>query len=90
MIFEANWFIMLHTYLYICKIQYCCCIILCFFEILYDGHNHNTRKKLNNFKIKYSRTSQKASCFSVIGSKLWNNLHSDLQCSKSISRFKTH
>ena len=64
--------------------------LLCFFERLYDSHNHNTRKKVNNFKIKYSRTSQKASCVSVLGPKLWNNLHSDLQCSKSISRFKTH
>ena len=64
--------------------------LLCFFERLYDSHSHNTRKKVNNFKIKYSRTSQKASCVSVIGPKLWNNLHSDLQCSTSISRFKTH
>ena len=65
--------------------------LLWFFdEILYDSHNHNTRKKVNNFKIKYSRTSQKASCISVICPKLWNNLHSDLQCSKSIYRFKTN
>ena len=64
--------------------------LLCFFERLYDSHSHNTRKKVNNFKIKYSRTSQKASCVSVIGPKLWNNLHSDLQCSTSISRFKNH
>ena len=64
--------------------------LLSFFERLHDSHNHNTRKKVNNFKIKYSRTSQKASCVSVIGRKLWNNLHSDLQCSKSIFRFKTH
>ena len=64
--------------------------LLCFFERLYDSHSHNTRKKVNNFKIKYNRTSQKASCVSVIGPKLWNNLHSDLQCSTSISRFKTH
>ena len=64
--------------------------LLCFFERLYDSHNHNNRKKVNNIKIKYSRTSQKASCISVIGPKLWNNLHSDQQCSKSISRFKTH
>ena len=63
--------------------------LLCFFERLYDSHNHNTRKKVNNFKIKYSKTSQKASCIGEIGPKLWNNLHSDLQCSKSISRFKT-
>ena len=27
-------------------------------------------KKVNNFKIKYSRTSQKASCVSVLGPKL--------------------
>ena len=64
--------------------------LLCFFDRVYDSHNHNTRKNVNNFKIKYCRTSQKASCISVIGPKLWNNLHSDLQCSKSISRFKTH
>ena len=64
--------------------------LLCFFERSYDSHNHNTRKKVNNFKIKYSKTSQKASCVSVIGPKLWNNLHSDMQCSTSISRFKTH
>ena len=62
--------------------------LLCFFERVYDSHNHNTCKNVNNFKIKYCRTSQKASCISVIGPKLWNNLHSDLQCSKSISRFK--
>ena len=64
--------------------------LLCFFDRVYDSHNHNTRKNVNNFKIKYCRTSQKGSCISVIGPKLWNNLHSDLQCSKSISRFKTH
>ena len=64
--------------------------LLSFFKRVYDIHNHNTRKNVNNFKIKYCRTSQKASCISVIGPKLWNNLHSDLQCSKSISRFKTH
>ena len=64
--------------------------LLCFFDRVYDSHNHNTRKNVNNFKIKYFRTCQKASCISVIGPKLWNNLHSDLQCSKSISRFKTH
>ena len=63
--------------------------LLRFFERLYDSHSHNTRKKVNNFKIKY-RTSQKASCVSLIGPKLWNNLHSDLQCSTLISRFKTH
>ncbi len=61
--------------------------MLCFFERLYDSHSHNTRKKVNNFKTKYSRTTQKTSCISVIGFKLWNNLHSDLQCSTSISRF---
>ena len=64
--------------------------LLRFFDIVYDSHNHNTRKNVNNFKIKYCRTSQKASCISVIGPKLWNNLHSYLQCSKSIFRFKTH
>ena len=64
--------------------------LLCFFDRVYDSHNHNTCKNVNNFKIKYCRTSQKASCISVIGPKLWNNLHSDLQCSKSISHFKTH
>ena len=54
--------------------------MLCFFErVYYDSDNHNTRKNVNNFKIKYCRTSQKASCISVIGPKLWNNLHSDLQ-----------
>ena len=40
--------------------------LLCFFERLYDSHNHNTSNKVNNFKITYSRTSQKASCISVI------------------------
>ena len=64
--------------------------LLCFFDRVYHSHNYNTRKNVNNFKMKYCRTSQKASCISVIGPKLWNNLHSDLQCSKSISRFKTH
>ena len=45
--------------------------LLCFFERLYDSHNNNTRKKkVNNFKIKYSRTSQKASCVNVLGPKL--------------------
>ena len=64
--------------------------LLCFFERLYDSHNHNTRKKAINFKMKYSRTSQKACCVSVIGPKLLNNLHSDLKYNTSISRFKPH
>ena len=64
--------------------------LLCFFKRLYDSHNHNTRKNVNNFKIKYSRTSQKASCVSVLGPKLWNHIHSDLQCSISIPSFKIH
>ena len=44
--------------------------LLCFFDRVYDSHNHNTRTNVNNFKIKYCRTSQKASCISVIGPNL--------------------
>ena len=66
--------------------------LLCFFKRLCDSHNHNTCKKVNNFKIICSRTSPKAACrpIGVIGPKFWNNLHSDQQSGKSIFRFKTH
>ena len=64
--------------------------ILCYFKRVCDSHNHNTRNKNNNYKIKYSRTSQKAACISIKGPKLWNQLHPDLQTCRTVYQFKSH
>ena len=64
--------------------------LLCYFKRVCDSHNHNTRNKNNNYKIKYSRTSQKAACISIKGPKLWNQLHPDLQTCRTVYQFKSH
>ena len=64
--------------------------LLCHFKRVCDSHNHYTRDKNNNCKIKYSRTSQKAACISIKGPKLWNQLHPDLQICRTVYQFKSH
>ena len=58
--------------------------LLCYFKRVCDSPNHNTHNKSNNYKIKYSRTSQKAACITIKGPKLWNQLHPDLQNGLSV------
>ena len=63
--------------------------LLCYFKRVCNSHNHNCNKN-NNYKIKYSRTSQKAACISIKGPKLWNQLHPDLQTCRTVYQFKSH
>ena len=64
--------------------------LLCYFKRVCDSRNHNTRNKNNTYKIKYSRTSQKAACISIKGPKLWSQLCPDLKTCRTVYHFKNH
>ena len=41
-----------------------------------------------NFKIKFSRTTQKSECISVKGPKMWNDMPVDIKLCKSMFTLK--
>ena len=62
--------------------------LLSYFTKVNDSHNHNTRINTLSFKVRYRRTSKKALCICVKGSKLWNALSSDIKLSRNVNAFK--
>ena len=50
-------------------------------------NKYPTRKCLN-FKVKYSKSSLKTNCISIIGVKLWNILNDEIKSSKTVTCFK--
>ena len=62
--------------------------LLSFFFKVNDSHNHNTRKNNNTFKIRLTRTTQKAATICVKGPKMWNILNIDVKLCKSTVQFK--
>ena len=61
---------------------------LSYFTKVNDSHTHNTRNNTLTFKVRYTRTSKKALCICVKGSKLWNALSSDINLSRNVNAFK--
>ena len=53
-----------------------------------DSHNHNTRKTNNTFKIRFTRTTQKAATICVKGPKMWTILNTDVRLCKTTVQFK--
>ena len=62
--------------------------LLSFFKKVNDSHNYNTRNNNNNFKIRFTRTTQKAGTICVKGPKLWNVLNIDVKSCKTTVQFK--
>ena len=62
--------------------------IMSYFKTINTCHNHNVRMKNCNFKIKFSRTTQKSECISVKGPKMWNDIPADIKLCKSMFTFK--
>ena len=62
--------------------------LLSFFKKVNDSHNYNTRNNNNNFKIRFTRTTQKAGTICVKGPKLWNVLNIDVKLCKTTVQFK--
>ena len=62
--------------------------LLSFFKKVNDSHNYNTRNNNNNFKIRFTRTTQKAGTICVKGPKLWNVLNFDVKLCKTTVQFK--
>ena len=52
--------------------------MLSYFTKVNDSHNLNTINNTLSIKVRYRRTSKKALCICVKGSKLWNALSSDI------------
>ena len=66
--------------------------LLSFFKKVNDSHNYNTRINNNKFKIRFTRTTQKArttgySCMCK-RAKLWNILDIDVKLCKTTVQFK--
>ena len=62
--------------------------IMSYFKTINTCHNHNVRMKNCDFKIKFSRTTQKSECISVKGPKMWNDIPADIKLCKSMFTFK--
>ena len=62
--------------------------LLSFFEKVNYSHNHNTRKNNNTFKIRFTRTTQKAVTICVKGPNMWNILNIDVKLCKTTVQLK--
>ena len=62
--------------------------LLSFFKKVNDSHNYNTRNNNKKFKIRFTRTTQKAGTIFVKGPKLWNVLNIDVKLCKSTVQVK--
>ena len=59
-----------------------------YFEL--DNNNYYNTRKTFIYKEKFTRTVLKTMCISILGVKLWNNLHPNIRNSNSIFIFKKH
>ena len=62
--------------------------LLVYFKKVYDCHQHNTRKKNVNFKIRFSRTTMKATSLCMKAPKMWNELCNSVKLCSSVQEFK--
>ena len=63
---------------------------ICWFtsKKVYDCHQHNTRKNNVNFKIRFSRTTMKATSLCMKAPKMWNELCNSVKLCSSVQEFK--
>ena len=62
--------------------------LLVYFKKVYDCHQHNTRKNNVNFKIRFSRTTMKATSLCMKAPKMWNELCNSVKLCFSVQEFK--
>ena len=62
--------------------------LLVYFKKVYDCHQHNTRKNNDNFKIRFSRTTMKATSLCMKAPKMWNELCNSVKLCSSVQEFK--
>ena len=62
--------------------------LLSFFKKVNDSHTYNTRNNNNKFKIRFTRTTQKAGTICVKGPKLCNVLNVDVKLCKTTVQLK--
>lgn len=62
--------------------------LLVYFKKVYDCHQHNTRKNNVNFKIRFSRTTMKATSLCMKAPKMWNELCNSVKLCSSVQEFK--
>ena len=62
--------------------------LLVYFKKVNDCHEHNTRKNNVNFKIRFSRTTMKATSLCMKAPKLWNELCNSVKLCTSVQEFK--
>ena len=62
--------------------------LLVYFKQVHDCHQHNTRKNNVNFKIRFSRTTMKATCLCMKAPKIWNELCNSVKLCNSVQEFK--
>ena len=57
-------------------------------KLFKSQNNHYKMRNPKDFVITSSRTNKKAMCMSETGSRLWNNLNTQIKESKSLNVFK--
>ena len=62
--------------------------LLVYFKKVYDCHEHNTRNNNVNFKIRFSRTTMKATSLCMEAPKMWNELCNSVKLCTSVQEFK--
>ena len=62
--------------------------LLVYFKKVYDCHEHNTRNNNVNFKIRFSRTTMKATSLCMKAPKMWNELCNSVKLCTSVQEFK--
>ena len=62
--------------------------LLVYFKKVYDCHQHNTRKNNVNFKIRFSRTTMKATSLCMKAPKMWNELCNSVKLCSSVQELK--
>ena len=62
--------------------------LLVYFKKVNDCHEHNTRKNNVNFKIRFSRTTMKATSLCMKAPKMWNELCNSVKLCTSVQEFK--
>ena len=62
--------------------------LLVYFKKVYDCHQHNTRKNNVNFKIRFSRTTMKATSLCMKAPKMWIELCNSVKLCSSVQEFK--
>ena len=62
--------------------------LLVYFKKVNDCHEHNTRKNNVNFKIRFSRTTMKATSLCTKAPKMWNELCNSVKLCTSVQDFK--